>query len=33
MTEPTQQQSAVRYERDNDGIVTLTLDDPSASRS
>ncbi len=23
--------SAVRYERDNDGIVTLTLDDPSAS--
>lgn len=23
--------SAVRYERDNDGIVTLTMDDPSAS--
>jgi 3-hydroxyacyl-CoA dehydrogenase / enoyl-CoA hydratase / 3-hydroxybutyryl-CoA epimerase len=30
MTE-TQQQTAVRYERDQDGIVTLTLDDPSAS--
>jgi 3-hydroxyacyl-CoA dehydrogenase/enoyl-CoA hydratase/3-hydroxybutyryl-CoA epimerase len=27
----TQQQSAVRYERDADGIVTLTLDDPTAS--
>ena len=27
----TEQQSAVRYERDNDGIVTLTMDDPSAS--
>ncbi len=27
----TDQQSAVRYERDNDGIVTLTMDDPSAS--
>ena len=25
------EQSAVRYERDDDGIVTLTLDDPSAS--
>ena len=25
------EQSAVRYERDNDGIVTLTMDDPSAS--
>jgi 3-hydroxyacyl-CoA dehydrogenase/enoyl-CoA hydratase/3-hydroxybutyryl-CoA epimerase len=31
MTEPTSQQSAVRYERDSDGIVTLTMDDPSAS--
>jgi 3-hydroxyacyl-CoA dehydrogenase/enoyl-CoA hydratase/3-hydroxybutyryl-CoA epimerase len=31
MTEATTQQSAVRYERDNDGIVTLTMDDPSAS--
>ena len=30
MTE-TQQQTAVRYERDSDGIVTLTLDDPTAS--
>ena len=30
MTE-TQTQSAVRYERDADGIVTLTLDDPTAS--
>ncbi len=30
MTE-TQQQTAVRYERDQDGIVTLTLDDPTAS--
>jgi 3-hydroxyacyl-CoA dehydrogenase/enoyl-CoA hydratase/3-hydroxybutyryl-CoA epimerase len=27
----TQQQSAVRYDRDGDGIVTLTLDDPTAS--
>jgi 3-hydroxyacyl-CoA dehydrogenase/enoyl-CoA hydratase/3-hydroxybutyryl-CoA epimerase len=26
-----QQTSAVRYERDEDGIVTLTMDDPSAS--
>ena len=25
------EQSAVRYERDADGIVTLTMDDPSAS--
>ena len=25
------QQSAVRYEQDADGIVTLTLDDPTAS--
>ena len=24
-------QSAVRYERDSDGVVTLTLDDPNAS--
>jgi 3-hydroxyacyl-CoA dehydrogenase / enoyl-CoA hydratase / 3-hydroxybutyryl-CoA epimerase len=28
---PTDDTSAVRYERDVDGIVTLTLDDPSAS--
>jgi 3-hydroxyacyl-CoA dehydrogenase/enoyl-CoA hydratase/3-hydroxybutyryl-CoA epimerase len=27
----TQQQTAVRYDRDEDGIVTLTLDDPTAS--
>ena len=27
----TQTQTAVRYERDADGIVTLTLDDPTAS--
>ena len=27
----TNQQSAVRYEQDADGIVTLTLDDPTAS--
>src|SRR5690242_625042 len=27
----TQTQSAVRYERDSEGIVTLTLDDPTAS--
>jgi 3-hydroxyacyl-CoA dehydrogenase / enoyl-CoA hydratase / 3-hydroxybutyryl-CoA epimerase len=27
----TQTQSAVRYDRDNEGIVTLTLDDPTAS--
>ena len=27
----TQTESAVRYERDADGIVTLTLDDPTAS--
>jgi 3-hydroxyacyl-CoA dehydrogenase / enoyl-CoA hydratase / 3-hydroxybutyryl-CoA epimerase len=27
----TEQQTAVRYERDADGIVTLTLDDPTAS--
>lgn len=30
MTE-TQQQTAVRYEKDADGIVTLTLDDPTSS--
>ncbi|MGZ4501699.1 MAG: hypothetical protein ACXVXD_14820, partial [Nocardioidaceae bacterium] len=30
MTE-TPQQSAVRYERDADGIVVLTLDDPTSS--
>ncbi len=27
----TDQQTAVRYDRDTDGIVTLTLDDPTAS--
>src|SRR5689334_14650118 len=27
----TDQQSAVRYDKDADGIVTLTLDDPTAS--
>ena len=27
----TDQQSAVRYDRDEDGIVTLTLDDPTAN--
>ena len=27
----TQQQSAVRYDRGEDGIVVLTLDDPTAS--
>ena len=34
MTRPrpsTERQSAVRYDRDADGIVTLTLDDPTAS--
>ena len=30
MTE-TQTQPAVRYDKDADGIVTLTLDDPTAS--
>ena len=30
-TSQTETQSAVRYERDDDGIVTLTLDDPTAS--
>ena len=27
----TTTETAVRYERDEDGIVTLTLDDPTAS--
>ena len=27
----TDEQTAVRYEQDADGIVTLTLDDPTAS--
>ncbi len=31
MTSTTEQSSAVRYERDADGIVTLTLDDPTSS--
>jgi 3-hydroxyacyl-CoA dehydrogenase/enoyl-CoA hydratase/3-hydroxybutyryl-CoA epimerase len=31
MTRTTTEQSAVRYEMDEDGIVTLTLDDPTAS--
>jgi len=31
MTSTTEQQSAVHYERDGDGIVTLTLDDPTSS--
>ncbi|WP_028637775.1 3-hydroxyacyl-CoA dehydrogenase NAD-binding domain-containing protein [Nocardioides sp. URHA0032] len=30
-TSSTDQQTAVRYDRDADGIVTLTLDDPTAS--
>jgi 3-hydroxyacyl-CoA dehydrogenase/enoyl-CoA hydratase/3-hydroxybutyryl-CoA epimerase len=30
-TSQTEAQSAVRYERDDEGIVTLTLDDPTAS--
>ena len=30
-TASTDRQSAVRYDRDADGIVTLTLDDPTAS--
>lgn len=30
-TASTEQHSAVRYDRDADGIVTLTLDDPTAS--
>ncbi len=31
MTSTTQHTTAVRYDRDADGIVTLTLDDPNAS--
>ncbi len=31
MTATQTEQSAVRYERDDDGIVTLTMDDPTAS--
>src|SRR4051794_8546883 len=31
MSTSTDQQTAVRYEKDADGIVTLTLDDPTAS--
>ncbi|QBR93038.1 3-hydroxyacyl-CoA dehydrogenase NAD-binding domain-containing protein [Nocardioides euryhalodurans] len=31
MTATQTEQSAVRYERDEDGIVTLTMDDPTAS--
>jgi 3-hydroxyacyl-CoA dehydrogenase/enoyl-CoA hydratase/3-hydroxybutyryl-CoA epimerase len=31
MTSTTDTQTAVRYEKDADGIVTLTLDDPTAS--
>jgi 3-hydroxyacyl-CoA dehydrogenase/enoyl-CoA hydratase/3-hydroxybutyryl-CoA epimerase len=31
MTSTTEQQTAVRYDKDADGIVTLTLDDPTAS--
>jgi 3-hydroxyacyl-CoA dehydrogenase/enoyl-CoA hydratase/3-hydroxybutyryl-CoA epimerase len=32
MTETeTEQQTAVRYERDDEGIVSLILDDPTAS--
>ena len=31
MTEQQTDTTAVRYERDADGIVTLTLDDPTAS--
>src|ERR671916_828733 len=31
MTATQTEQSAVRYDRDADGIVTLTLDDPTAS--
>ena len=30
-TSSTSEETAVRYERDRDGIVTLTLDDPTAS--
>src|SRR5690242_15469713 len=31
MSTTTTEQTAVRYDRDADGIVTLTLDDPTAS--
>ena len=31
MSTSTTEQTAVRYDRDADGIVTLTLDDPTAS--
>ena len=31
MTQSTDQATAVRYERDADGIVTLTMDDPTSS--
>ena len=31
MTSTTDAQTAVRYDKDADGIVTLTLDDPTAS--
>ncbi len=31
MTQTTDQQSSVRYDRDDDGIVVLTLDDPESS--
>ena len=31
MTETQTDRRAVRYERDEDGIVTLTLDDPTSS--
>ncbi len=31
MSTATEQQTAVRYEQDSDGIVTLTLDDPTQS--
>ena len=30
-TTATSEQTAVRYEKDADGIVTLTLDDPNQS--
>ncbi|MCH1867944.1 3-hydroxyacyl-CoA dehydrogenase NAD-binding domain-containing protein [Nocardioides sp. CFH 31398] len=31
MTTQTEQETAVRYDRDSEGVVTLTLDDPHAS--
>ena len=31
MSTSTTEQTAVHYDRDADGIVTLTLDDPTAS--